>query len=147
MSVSRHLGRGLSRGLSRNQKTMSLATKTAELAWATPQVMAHRITRMALSGPTLSARDKKEFDLMSAEKVAAFTESWNAMAMQALQSQRAMAMGLLGSFWSMSAARAPSVHSVEDLQRAALDVLAKGMAPVHRTATANARRLARTKLR
>jgi len=139
MSVSRHL--------SRNLKTLSLATKTAELAWATPQVMAHRITRMALSGPLPSARDKKEFDLMSAEKVAAFTESWNAMATQALQSQQAMAMGLLGSFWSLSAARATSVDTVGDMQRAALDVLAKGMAPVHRTATANARRLARTKLR
>ena len=50
----------------------SLAVKAAELAFAVPQVVVHRIIRMALSGPELSARDRKEFERMVAEKNAAF---------------------------------------------------------------------------
>ncbi len=53
----------------------SLAAKAADLAVAVPLVVAHRVTRMALSGPKLSLRDRKEFDRMVAEKNDAFGES------------------------------------------------------------------------
>ena len=43
------------------RKTMSLIIKAAELAFAVPQVVAHRVTRMAIAGPSLSERDQKEF--------------------------------------------------------------------------------------
>ena len=75
----------------RMRRTSSLAAKTAELAFAIPQVVAHRMTRMAMAGPSLSDRDRKEFQLMSAEKTAAFTESWNAMNMQAIRANQALA--------------------------------------------------------
>jgi len=78
----------------RRRPSASLSAKTAELALAVPQVVAHRVLRMAQAGPHLSARDRKEFARMIAEKNSAFGESWNAMALQTLHSQRALSAAL-----------------------------------------------------
>ncbi len=78
----------------RRRPSSSLSAKTTELALAVPQVVAHRLLRMAHAGPHLSARDRKEFARMIAEKNSAFGESWNAMALQMLQSQRTFAAAL-----------------------------------------------------
>jgi len=133
----------------RRRPPASLSAKTAELALAVPQVVAHRLLRMAQAGPHLSARDRKEFARMIAEKNSAFGESWNAMALQALQSQRTFAAAL-----ALAATPAPSTRAspaaqtlAAHLQQAALAVIGKGLAPVHRRAVANAKRLARTRLR
>ena len=126
----------------------SLAAKAAELAFAVPQVVAHRVTRMALSGPKLSLRDRKEFERMVAEKKAAFGESWNAMATQAALANRQLAASFFRSFFSVATGKKPSAGATAtQLHKAALGVLGKGFAPVHRKAVANAKRLARTKLR
>ncbi len=126
----------------------SLAKKTTELAIAVPQVVAHRVARMTLAGPTLSARDRKEFARMVEEKNAAFGESWRAMAAQAALANQALALSFFRSLLATAQGRKPSAAtSAAQLQRAALGVLGKGLAPVHRKATANAKRLARTKLR
>ena len=53
------------------RKGKSLAMQSAQLAVAVPQVVAHRVTRMAIAGPKLSQRDRKEFALMVAEKESA----------------------------------------------------------------------------
>jgi hypothetical protein len=132
----------------RTRKTQSIVTQAVELAFAVPQVVAHRVTRMALAGPTLSARDRKEFQRMGAEKTAAFGESWNAMTLQALRAHQSLAVSFFRSFWSPSLKGRPSASAVAaQWQSAALGILDKGMAPVHRKAVANAKRLARTKLR
>lgn len=132
----------------RKRVTRSLAVKAAELAFAVPQVVAHRVTRMALSGPKLSARDRKEFERMLAEKNAAFRESWNAMAAQAARANQALAASFFRSLLSVARGEKPSAaSSAAQLHKAALGVLGKGLAPVHRKAVANAKRLARTKLR
>ena len=132
----------------RKRKATSLVVKVAELAFAVPQVVAHRVTRMAVAGPALSQRDRKEFKRMSAEKTEAFSESWNAMTMQALRANQALAASIFRSFWSPSLRGMPSSGAVTArLQGIALDVLGKGLSPVHRKAVANAKRLARTKLR
>ena len=126
----------------------SLAAKTVELAFAVPQVVAHRVTRMALSGPKLSLRDRKEFERMVAEKKSAFGESWNAMATQAVVANQQLAASFFRSFLSAAMGKKPSARaSAAQLHKAALGVLGKGFAPVHRKAVANAKRLARTKLR
>lgn len=128
----------------RMRKTTTLFAKAAELAFAVPQVVAHRVTRMAIASPDLSDRDRKEFQRMSAEKTAAFTESWNAMNRQAIRANHALAMSFFRSFWKGG----PSANAVAaQMHSAALGVVGKGMAPVHRKAVANAKRLARTKLR
>jgi len=132
----------------RRRKSLSLLTKSAELAIAAPQVIAHRVTRMAIAGPTLSARDRKEFHLMVAEKMAGFGEAWIAMVLQTIHANQAVAVSLFRAFRAPSLRRRASTTAVAaKLQSAALDILAKGLAPVHRKAVANAKRLARTKLR
>jgi hypothetical protein len=132
----------------RKRVTQSLAVKAAELALAVPQVVAHRVTRMALSGPELSARDRKEFQRMVAEKNAAFSASWSAMARQAALANQALSASIFKSFLSVARGKRPSASaSAAQLQRAALGVLGKGLGPVHRKAVANAKRLGRTKLR
>lgn len=125
----------------------TLATKVAEIAIAAPQVVAHRVTRMAMAGQTPSERDKKEFALMVAEKKAAFSESWIAMANQATRANQVLAVSMLQSFWSPLRRKSSAAAVTAQIQRAAVGVLSKGVAPVHRKAVANAKRLARTKLR
>lgn len=132
----------------RSRKLKSIGSKSTELALAVPQVMAHRLTRMAIAGPALSSRDRKEFSLMVAEKNAALAEAWTAMATQAWRANQALALSMMRSLWSPSAWRTnPSSAVASQMQNAALGILGKGLAPVHRKATANARRLAKTRLR
>jgi hypothetical protein len=116
-----------------SRKHQPLARQASELALAVPQVVAHRLTRLALAGPVPSARDRREFYAMGQEKVHAFWQSWFAMgwAMTEAMQKAWMAM-LLG-------ARMPTIDTHA--------VLARGLAPVHRRATSNARRLARTRLK
>ena len=132
--------------LTHKRSTRSLISKSAQLALAVPQVVAHRTARLAMAGASPTARDRKEFQRMADEKTAAFAESWMAMAAQALRVNQALGLSLMRSFRkpkaTMSAAEVPS-----RIQDAALGVLAKGLAPVHRTAVANAKRLSRAKRR
>lgn len=132
----------------RSRKTQSIATQAAELALAVPQVVAHRAARMALAGPAPSERDRREFKLMVAEKNAAFAQSWQAMARQAVRAHQTLAASLLRTGWSPAGWGQPAhLKLAKQAQTAALGILSKGMAPVHRKAVANAKRLARTRLR
>jgi hypothetical protein len=132
----------------RRRTTQSLATQAAELAIAVPQVVAHRVARMALSGPRPSPRDRKEFERMVAEKNTAFGESWRAMAAQAASANQALAASFFQSFLLIARGKQPSaMATARQLHKAALGVMGKGLAPVHRKAVANAKRLSRTKLR
>ncbi len=134
--------------MSSKRKTKSVAKKAVELAVAAPQVVAHRVTRMAIAGPTLSERDRKEFNLMVAEKKTAFAEAWQAMTVQTVRANQTLAASFLRSMWSPRGwGNASAGKMAAQVQGAALGVLDKGMAPVHRKAIANAKRLARTKLR
>ncbi len=70
------------------------------------------------------------------------------MAAQAALAQRQLAASFFRSFLSVAKGKKPSAAaSASQLHKAALGVLGKGFAPVHRKAVANAKRLARTKLR
>jgi hypothetical protein len=130
------------------RKTKSITTKAAELAVAVPQVVAHRVARMAVAGPALSQRDRKEFKLMIAEKQTAFTQAIQAMATQTLRANQSLAASFLRSMWSANFWGNPSgAKAATQVRNAALGILDKGMAPVHRKAVANAKRLARTRLR
>jgi len=118
--------------------------KMMELAVAVPQVMAHRLSRMALAGASPSARDRREFGRMGSEKVAAFQESWLAMFMHAALAQQRLALG----WWRMLAWPWSGGHDLlGEAGRAGHATLHQGLLPVHRRAVANARRLAKTPLR
>jgi hypothetical protein len=132
----------------RTRKSRSVAAKTMELALAVPQVVAHRVTRMALAWPKLSDRDRKEFQMMVNEKHAAFAQAWGDMAMQTFRANQALTASVLRCFFTPFPYRKPSAASIAaQVQSAVVGVLGKGLAPIHRKATSNARRLARTKLR
>jgi len=126
----------------RSRRSKSLAVQTMELGVAVPQVIAHRVARMAIAGASPSARDRKELRLMGTEKVAAINEAWNAMAVEAFRANQRLTLSFMQSLWF------PWVHPKRrQLSNPALDILAKGMAPVRRRAVANAKRLGRLKRR
>jgi hypothetical protein len=130
------------------RKKKSTSTKVAELVFAVPQVVAHRVTRMALAGPVLSKRDRREFNLMVAEKNVAFAQAWQAMFKQSVRVNQTLATTLIRSVWSPSApSKASAGKAAAQLQDAALGLFGKGLSPFHQKAVANAKRLARTKVR
>lgn len=118
----------------------SSAAQLLELGVAAPQVVAHRLARMASAGASPSARDRREFTGMVVEKQVAFAQAWTAMWLEGWRMQQRWLLA-----WFDSAPALP--------WRAAADlaawerVLARGIAPVHRRAVANARRLGRTRPR
>lgn len=135
---------------SRSRRTkrspLALPLQMAELAWAAPQVVAHRVSRMAAAGAQPSARDRREFERMVAEKGAAFVESWQAMAFAGLRAQQQLAASWLSALTvAPFSPRAASRRTGSALQRSMLDIATSGLAPVHRKAVANARRLGRKK--
>ena len=126
----------------------AMAKKSSELASASSQVIAHRVTRMVLAGAQPSQRDRTEFQRMVDEKHQAFAESWLAMAAQSLVAQQAIATTAWRSLcypWLGGGATPAAMAS--QMQQAGMGVIQKGMAPVHRKAMANAKRLAKTPLR
>jgi hypothetical protein len=134
----------------RHRKTpASTALKAAELAYAVPQVVAHRLARMALAGPILSPRDRKEFKGMVAEKQTAFWQSWQGMFNEALRINRGLAVEAAKSMmfdpWGLQKKTTP-LRAARKASSTVLKIAGKGLDPVHSKATANAKRLARTRL-
>lgn len=128
----------------RNRRSRALATQAIELGFAVPQVVGHRMLRMALAGFPASAADRSEFHRMGAEKLAAGVESWNAMMLEMLRAGTRLSLWWTPYFWLQSPFTMPSTRSAtRRLQHAGLGILAKGVAPVHRRAIANAKRLRR----
>lgn len=126
---------------------IALSMKTAQIAVAAPQVIAHRLARMAAAGPVLSKRDHREFNLMGAEKLSAFGESWVAMWMHAFQTNMTLMTSLARAFWWPWMPGKTSSQLARQLHGASLSMIGKGITPVHRTVTANAKRLAKVRIR
>lgn len=132
----------------RTRKSKSLTVKCMELALSVPQVFAHRVTRMALAGPKLSDRDRKEFQIMVNEKHEAFAQAWSDMAVHALRANQAYTASMLRLFFTpFSYKKLSAAAAAAQVQNAAIGVFGKGLAPVHRRAVSNAKRLAKTRLR
>lgn len=129
--------------------------RTLELAAAAPQVIALRTAGMLAAGHSPTARDRREMTRMVSEKVGAFSESWWAMATRqqqlAIDAWMAAAQGAWKAWlqpWTMQPFNFSSMQrelnaSQRRLQRAQDAVMAGGLAPLHRAATANLRRLSR----
>lgn len=123
--------------------------KAIDISLAAPQVIAHRLTRMALAGAHPDARDRKEFSGMVQEKQLAFSQAWWAAWQTAMQSpwtlawstwQAMLSGGMTASPWSawQRAGQAMAAPSTQMLNAA--------LTPIHRKAVSNAKRLARTPL-
>lgn len=123
-----------------SRRKKRLYAHTAGLALAVPQVIAHRLLRMAAASHPLSPRDRREFNRMNSEKAEALAEAWANVAVRGLEVQQKLALSLMRAWLT----RTPIVSShLRRLPGAGLEVLAAGIAPVHKRATANARRLNR----
>ena len=81
---------------------------------------------------------------MGAEKFVAFGQSWNAMVMQTMIENQRLALSAMQAFWFPWR---PRSSTSKQLQRAALGIAGAGLAPVHRRAVANAKRLRKRRLR
>jgi hypothetical protein len=119
----------------------ALGTQLVELGTAAPFVISHRMARLATAGPNPSARDRREFMLMSNEKVAAAWESWRAMAGYAVTLNTTATQAAL-AFWMPWAFTAKPLPSPED---AVVNMATAGMKPYRRITVANQRRLSKRK--
>jgi hypothetical protein len=119
---------------------MQLALKTGEMLAASSQVIPLRLGRMAAAGHRPSPRDRREFARMGPEKLQAGAESLWAVGLALQQMQLRWWMQLWQPWLRGSAGLALAGSQAARLSSAAL-------APIHRTATANARRLTRVKAR
>ncbi len=125
----------------RSSTKKSFMAQATELSLAVPTVVAHRLQRIALAGPAPNGRDMQEFQRMGTEKVFAFYECWNEMIGQSLRVQQRLSTDFARAAFGgsvFSAALSPAT-----LSKHALDIIGKGMSPVHSRAVANAKRLGR----
>jgi hypothetical protein len=130
--------------------------------------MAIRTARMLAAGANPGAADRTEFSQMRTEKLRAFWESMFAMQAQIVKTQQEYVRTAALECWRMwatpwwLAAYRPVTQAMASLPRAALllphahrgqsqgalaAVVEAGLTPVHKRATANARRLGRIKRR
>ena len=119
--------------MKRSKRNRSLV-KAAELSVVAPQVVAIRTARMLAAGVSPGARDRRELERMGTEKVVAFWESMNAMALEMAKAQQQYALVAMRQWWSPWLSPWSAAAS-------AAKVLDKGLGPVHKRAKANARRL------
>lgn len=124
------------------QKAGKLARQSAELAFAAPQVIAHRVSRMWMAGTAPSARDQHEFYTMGTEKIWAFYEAWQAMTYEMGRNNMYFMMKLMNPW---ECCKASGVFHPFIMQDMMLGVMNKGMTPVRKRAVANAKRLAKSK--
>lgn len=142
-----------------------LMRQSAELAMAAPQVIALRLAGMAAGGLTPDAHTRGEYTRMGMEKAIAAQQSFAAMGWQMFQVQQqwalqamtqwmrlftAPALGAVGAqravnpFTALSwlpATGAAAASPAMEMQRALVQIAQHGLTPVHRSATANLRRL------
>lgn len=119
-----------------------LTAQALELSVAAPQVVAERLTRLALSPLNPSLRDHDEFMRMGSEKVEAFQQSWMAMWSQAWQAQLDVIDSVSKASVALAKGQGPDAGELMmAMPGAAAQVLSAGLAPVHGKAVANARRL------
>lgn len=133
-----------------HRKSQKLAQQTADIAFAAPQVITQRLARMALAGPIPTAKDMHEFYTMGAEKVWSAQQSWMAMNLEMARANQQMMMSMMTALWmplsgksgmSGNTAKSTPWFSPLEYQRAMLDIMNKGIAPIRKKAVSNARRL------
>ena len=142
----------------------TLALKTMQMNAAAAQVIAMRTTRMAVAGANPDARDRREMKKMGTKKIDAFSPAGAAIATGAMPLVAGMAgqafrsgMDVFNAATRLAASK--TLPQTMQRQRLLTDTLMRhapsanhgataaarlahrALAPVHSTATANARRL------
>lgn len=126
----------------KNRKKNKLNDDVAQLAVAAPIVIAHRMMRMAQTGVSPSADDRREMNRMSEEKFDAFTESWNGTTMGMTLAYMNFGLDLMHLAWSPWA-RTGGLMKAAALRfgEATRTSMQGSLAPIRRRAVANAKRL------
>lgn len=142
-----------------------LALQTTEMLLASAHVVGHRTGRMALAGPSPSEHDLAEFNLMGEEKVAAATESFQAITEQMMRfnvefgrNVVSQMMTSLADLVMLTTSRTPaevvavqarvlpmlmfSPFSAMQMSSSLAQLASTGLMPLSTRATANSRRLA-----
>ena len=151
---------------SRRSSNTRSVTRMVELAVAAPQVIATRSARMLAAGANPGAADRAEFSKMWTEKGQAFWESLFAMGVQMVRVNQDYARTAALQWWrlwttpwwltaiprtqppsALSAAALLPLPSARQRKRAVSRLVDAGLGPIHKRATANARRLSRTRKR
>ncbi|QNM97443.1 polyhydroxyalkanoate granule-associated phasin [Chitinimonas koreensis] len=144
------------------------ALKSQQMLLASAQVIQHRLGRLAAAGPQPNAPDRQEFARMGNEKIEAAAAAWQGALLkwmtlyprlalygwqQAVKSSATMLRLLASPAGANRHGQARLVALLSDatqlkrLSHAGLQVMHASLKPVHRAATANARRLANYKPR
>lgn len=128
-----------------------LATQSTEMLLASGEVIAQRSQRMAAMGPNPDTGDRREMQRMVDEKVSAANESVQAMSSRAAGLYQASMLQWFDLMGRQTAAmagigRAPRLDTstrvvAAKASQAAVQITTAGLAPFHRRATANAKRL------
>ena len=135
-----------------HRNALRVGMHTAEMMLAAPHVMAHRLSLLSTPYAATQVRNQRELYRMSSEKLAAFGESWTAMASQMMQANQQLArMWMAGAWLPMHASQAALLRAfgraATQVQAAALQTIASGIAPVRNRAVANSKRLRRSTIR
>lgn len=126
------------------QQSKKLMKQTAELAAASPHVIAHRMNQMSLAPFTLSPLAMQEFYTMTTEKMLAAQQSFLAMSAEVATVNQRHMTSMINAFWNPLAMQSSDTFSAIDYQRDSLRVLNKGIAPIRKAAVSNAKRLNKT---
>lgn len=129
------------------RRTRAVARQSVGIALAAPQVITHRLQRLARAGAAPSSADRAEFRRMVTEKQAAALASVQAMAVQSWRAGQALALSWLRAAWAIPRGGGSPAALAAQVGDAALGILAQGLAPLHHSVTGNARRLARQRTR
>jgi hypothetical protein len=143
----------------------NIALRSAEMMWASSQVIGHRTSRILLAHPHYSAGDRREIALMGQEKIEAAYESASAMSgglvkmsleigmlafrqwFAAATALTSMAMSRTAGQYSGRQAKLLSEHATRSavaatkLSSSVAQIAHRGLKPVHSRATKNAIRL------
>jgi hypothetical protein len=143
-----------------SRQTADSLVKMAQLAVAVPGVMAIRTMQMLAGGPFPGRATQAEVARMSLEKVQAFAESMSAMNAELYASNQKWMTLAMQQWWNVWLTPWPALnwwapafglftphrkHDRKHARYAATKVMAAGIAPVHRRAIGNFRRLSRVK--
>jgi hypothetical protein len=132
----------------RRSHTAKVLTQLTRLSSAAPQVIAHRLQRMAAAGPVVSARDRREFSGMVAEKPLALAQAWQGMWHAGAKAQQELLLSLTRTLLQPGWVKpATGTRLARQIGESGLAVLSQGLAPLERKASANARRLAKGRKR
>jgi len=127
--------------------------RSLELGAVAPAVIAIRTARMIAAGASPTLADRRETSRMVSEKIDAFGTAWWMMASRQQQATLEAWTAFARAWWapwlrgfalpSSTVARRDLQRLQRSLSRSQAAVYASGLAPLHRTATANLRRLTR----